>query len=1064
MNFSRLLLLLLGVLAFPRILSAEMPYEPMRSLGVAYRSAENPYYWKNRPPHAAYWQQDVHYRIDAELDPDTRIIDGALELRYYNNSPDTLRHVWFHLYQNAFQKDSYLDHYSRATGQWGYSRLDRLRQGAITVSDLRDGYGESLAAEIDNTMMRVRLAEPLAPGDSTDFRMRFKTYFGSVIRRMNYNPSGPFDQFNATHWYPRIAVYDHKFGWNINQHFEHEFYGDFGTFEVNLTLPNDLILAATGYLLNRDEVLPDSLMQMLAIENYLDPDNGENYSVTMERIEGKTKTWRYRAINVHDFAWTADPSYRIGVAEWEGVTCYAFVREWKAAWWADAAQFAADVIRIFSRDFGPYGYHKMIVADADDGMEYPMLTLDGGYPPEYYDLLAHEIGHNWFYGMVGNNETYRAFLDEGFTQFLTAWAMERLVRHPDARPEIKEFAYETPERERYTNYIGYLNAVKSGRDVILNTHSDRFNISGRGRDGYWQVYYKTAVMQFALQYVLGEELHRRAMSHYFNKWKFCHPYPEDFRQAIIEYTGMDLNWFFDQWLDRDWQVDYAVEKFSARKSDQGWQASVRVRRKGRAVMPVELEFTLADGSRKRAFIPVFHAKRQGDDLIFLPEWTGWGDFNPTYTATVTLPQKPVSVQIDPSLRMGDVYRLDNHSGWLPPIETRPSWKQGDWPLDRYLLTWRAADAPFYSDRDGMRPGIHLRGGYLNGTGLGDRQLEFSLGIAGNLPREPVFYSLRWRQPLNFFNRQAVVSLHSSRQFGFARHGLAFFYMINPDFDRRGSTLLVNAGLNFSRYFDPAYLRTPWLWQEPAYHTLRLSVRKNYRAGQQGRQRGSVSVKYIGGLPLAREPFARLEAEWQHRFRLVKMPLRWRAYAALASANSPLQALPALSRAAMDTWVADPWRAVKGTLPPAWVRDGRLHAGGGGAVRGYSYQPGRDASGRTVLSGNRVLAFNLEAGLWNPLNPLLRKLPFVGRAMKFDLYAFVDAGSVAMRPDGEYDLGAWYSDAGLGVRWQPRWRGFPAWLFGDLAHLRIDFPLYLSHPAAGEQRFAYRWLVGLGRAF
>ena len=1064
MNFSRLPFFLLVCLIVSRPLAAEVPYNPERSLGVAYRSADNPYYWKNRPPHAAYWQQDVHYRIDAALNPDTRIIDGKLELRYYNNSPDTLREVWFHLYQNAFQKDSYLDQYSRAAGDWRYNRLDKLRQGAITVADLRDGHGVSLSASIDNTMMRVALADPLAPGDSTTFRMRFKTYFGSVQRRMNYNPSGPYDQFNATHWYPRIAVYDHKFGWNINQHYEREFYGDFGTFEVNLTLPNDLIVAATGFLINRDEVLPDSLMQMLAIENYTDPGNGESYSVSMERIAGKTKTWRYRAINVHDFAWTADPSYRIGVAEWQGVTCYAFVREWKASWWADAAQFAADVIAVFSRDFGPYAYHKMIVADADDGMEYPMLTLDGGYPPEYYDLLAHEIGHNWFYGMVGNNETYRAFMDEGFTQFLTAWAMERLVRHPDARTDIARFDYSTYERERYSNYIGYLNSVKAGRDVILNTHSDRFNISGRGREGYWQVYYKTAVMQFALQYVLGEELHRQAMSHYFSKWKFAHPYPEDFRQAIIEYTGMDLNWFFDQWLDRDWQVDYALEKFSTRRQQNGWQAEVTVRRKGRAVMPVELEFTLEDGSRKRAMIPVFHTRRQGDSLLFLPQWTGWGDFNPTYSARISLPQKPVAVVIDPSLRMGDVYRLDNHSGWLPPITTRPSWKQGDWPLDSYLLTWRASDAPFYSDRDGLRLGLYVRGGYLNATGLGDRQLEFSAGISTNLPREPVFYALRWRQPLDLFNRQAVVSLHSSRRFGFANHGISLYYMINRDLSRRSSVLQLNAGLNFARYFDRSYLRQPWLWDGPSYNTLRLALRKNYVADDRGRHRGYMSVKYTGGLPLAREPFARLEAELVHGFRLFKVPVRGRVFAALASSNSPAQTLPGLAQASMDAWVSDPWVAVKGVLPPAWTRDGRLQPGGGGAVRGYSFLRGSDALGYPLFSGNRVYAFNLEAGLWNPLNPVLSKVPFLGKVLVSRLYGFFDVGSVAWRADDVFSPGTWFSDAGLGWQWQPRWRGWPAWLFGKLSRLRIDFPFYLSHPPAGEERIAFRWLAGIGRAF
>jgi hypothetical protein len=226
------------------------------------------------------------------------------------------------------------------------------------------------------------------------------------------------------HWYPRICVYDRKFGWDTDQHLGKEFYGDFGSFEVALTFASNYIVEATGYLENEQEVMPKSLREKLDIKNFANKPWEEKASVIIPYIEGDKKTWKYYAINVHDFAFTADPNYRIGevmaVVNGQSVRCIALAQEGHAGYWQNAAEYTKKIIETFSRDFSPYIWPKIIVADARDGMEYPMLTLDGGYDPSYRDLLIHEVGHMWYFGMVGNNETYRASLDEGFTQFLTA--------------------------------------------------------------------------------------------------------------------------------------------------------------------------------------------------------------------------------------------------------------------------------------------------------------------------------------------------------------------------------------------------------------------------------------------------------------------------------------------------------------------------------------------------------------------------------------------------------------------------------------------------------------------
>src|SRR5690606_16208432 len=175
----------------------------------------------------------------------------------------------------------------------------------------------------------------------------------------------------------------------------------------------------TGTLINEKEMLPDDLRKKLDISNFLQKPFNSPPSEIIKK-DGTKKTWKFSALNVHDFALTADPNYRIGEANWNGIRCIALVQESHAAGWYNAASYTAKVMEINSYNIGTYPHPKMIIADAQDGMEYPMLTLCGGTDPDYRTLLVHEMTHNWFQGMVGSNENYRAWMDEGFTQFYTA--------------------------------------------------------------------------------------------------------------------------------------------------------------------------------------------------------------------------------------------------------------------------------------------------------------------------------------------------------------------------------------------------------------------------------------------------------------------------------------------------------------------------------------------------------------------------------------------------------------------------------------------------------------------
>ena len=279
---------------------------------------------------------------------------------------------------------------------------------------------------------------------------------------------------------------------------------------------------------------------------------------------------------MHDFAFTADPTYRIhdtivypGRANGEGVRCVAIVQEPHASGWQNASEYLAKIIMTFSRDFGVFEYPKMVIADAEDGMEYPMLTLDGGREPTYHYLLIHEVGHNWFYGMLGNNETYRAMMDEGFTQFLTSWGSHVIDGDTMAHDTIKNWYvkkfFEPSDPRDRSCYVGYLRDAMQFNDEPLNTHSDAFNGALGQGGGYGNVYFKTATMLYNLQYVLGDSLFSAALKHYVAQWKFAHPYPEDFRNSVIQFTHVDLNWFFDQWIETTKNIEYGIGCYQKRE-------------------------------------------------------------------------------------------------------------------------------------------------------------------------------------------------------------------------------------------------------------------------------------------------------------------------------------------------------------------------------------------------------------------------------------------------------------------------------------------------------------------
>ncbi|MBC8047659.1 MAG: M1 family peptidase, partial [Fimbriimonadaceae bacterium] len=444
-------------------------------------------------------------------------------------------------------------------------------------------------------------------------------------------------------------------------------------------------------------------------------------------------------MNVHDFAFTADPTYRIdeipAFVDGRIVNCVALVQEQHAAGWLNAAEYTKKVIETNSKYFGNYIYPKIIVADARDGMEYPMLTLDGGFDPYYRDLFIHEISHQWFFAMVGNNETYRAALDEGFTQFLTAFTYRKI--DGDIRivyPDEKKYAlkHRKPENIQYTEvYYGYLTDAMRNNDATLNTHSDYFNSALGHGGGYHHVYYKTAAMLYNLQYVLGEELFLAAMRHYFEQWKLCHPYFEDFRNSITEYTHADLNWFFDEWMETAKNIDYAIKKVKPTGTTNLdgqtlYKYEITFRRIGGMQMPIDFSVLTDGGDTIKYYIPnTWFNKYENDNsgISFgrlngnmlsktnvLSKWTGWDMLNEEYTGEIILPSKITDVIIDPSHQLADINKLNN--SWKCPV---------DWKFDSHIMNypdWNSYEIKWrpdvwYNAVDFVKVGVHFNGDYMN---------------------------------------------------------------------------------------------------------------------------------------------------------------------------------------------------------------------------------------------------------------------------------------------------------------------------------------------------------------
>jgi len=540
-------------------------------------------------PGPDYWQQRADYTINASLDTATTQISGAVEIRYTNNSPDTLRYVWVQADQNLYRTGSKGSALFPADSRWGV----RGFEGGYTFSDIRIN-GAAVQPRINDTMMRLDLPSPLIPrGGKATIAIR---YSFRVPQHGSDRMGRDSLLYEIAQWYPRMAVYDDVRGWNTDPYLgQGEFYLEYGDYDYSVTVPAGYVVAGSGVLQNPDEVLTATQRQRLASasrgsEVIAIITQSEAAAARTRNVPG-TKTWHFRAHNVHDVAWAGAPDFRWDATSWNGVLTQAYYQFPKAGRaWEHAAEQTQWTIRQYSQLFLPFPYPQATsVAGPVGGMEYPMFVMvhyGSDDPASIFGTINHEHGHEWFPMIVGSNERRYAWMDEGFNTYLNAFAQEGRY----------------PGQSAYPTYLkNWADAVAAGTQSPLMTAPDNIDPNALGAIGYR----KPAVVMLTLRnHVVGRDTFDAAFREYIRAWSFKHPTPGDFFRTIENSTGEDLSWFWRAFFYTTDVLDIGIDSVSMRTADGEQFAVIELRRNTSIPFPVRLRLAYADGTTQDVSLPV----------------------------------------------------------------------------------------------------------------------------------------------------------------------------------------------------------------------------------------------------------------------------------------------------------------------------------------------------------------------------------------------------------------------------------------------------------------------------
>ena len=594
----------------------------------------------NAQKHPDYWQQRIDYTMDVSMNVEDFTYKGRSTVQYTNHSPDTLNRVFFHLYFNAFRPGSDMDARlqsisdpdNRMVTENKESRISVLSEdemGYLRVTQITQNKGAPLKASHEETILVVDLQTPLLPQSSTILNLDFEGQVPLQIRRSGRN-SEEGVALSMSQWCPKMVEYDHE-GWHDYPYIAREFHGVWGDFDVKLTLDKSYTVAATGYLQNADEI-------------------GHGYSDQEVRIRKNQKnlTWHFKADNVHDFMWAADPEYvhdRLVTAD--DVTLHFFYKNKPelAENWKNLQPKTEEAMNFFNEHVGNYPYKQYsVVQGGDGGMEYAMATLiTGDRPfPSLVGVMVHELAHSWFQHVLATNEGKHSWMDEGFTSYISSLCMNSLMGRNQERPYAG-------------SYRGYYALVESKMEEPQTTHSDRYD-----KNFAYSIaaYSKGSVFLAQLGYIIGKDALAKTLKRYYADYQFTHPTPNDFIRTAEKVSGAHLGWYLNDFTKTTKTIDYAIE--SVKPGSSG--AAIELKRIGGIGMPIDLVVSLNYGSQHHYYIPLteMRAEKPNEHELSRTVLSDWSWAQQRYTFEVPHPLDNIkTIAIDPSTRMADIDQSNN---------------------------------------------------------------------------------------------------------------------------------------------------------------------------------------------------------------------------------------------------------------------------------------------------------------------------------------------------------------------------------------------------------------------
>ena len=979
-------------------------------------------------PSGPYWQQEVAYEIQARLDEPRGMLVGSEQIRYTNRSPDTLTTFSLHLYLNAFRPGS---RWADADSAEGRRRFNDLADPDFAFNHVRDVriMGSPVRAIYpfapDSTVVRFALPRPLPPGQSMDVEMGWDARPSTLPRRQGRQGR----RFDFAQWYPKVVVYD-RYGWEEHPLYPAgEFYGEFGSFLVDLDVPTDQVVGATGVPVCGDPGWAGANRSKSPVEyqrNYYGP---RTPSAACEGAAPGRKRIRWYAEDVHHFALSLNPEYRHEGGRFGGVAVHVLYQPGDEATWGNgtAVERTETALAWLDQLFGKFAWPQITNVHRIEGggTEFPMMIMDGSADQ---GLIVHELGHNYTMGILANNEWREGWLDEGFTSFQTTWFWETQGRSG---------GYEQTEAGMLSlDLDNYAEPASLVSEAYRDFTSYNISIYSRGELFFQQ-----------LRYIVGDATMQRILQTFYQRWKLKHVDEAAFRAVAEEVSKRDLSTFFAQGLHTTELYDYSVGKVKverAEKADRSWVTRVEVLRKGEGRIPVEVAVIA-----------------QHDTAVVRAEGLAEREW-----VEVTTRSKPKRVILDPRVRSHDWNMLNNQkrtggffarlfgsdrkieSYFHPYFSTRSR---------RDRLTGGFHPTAWYNDAGGVTLGIRLITDYLGRYEQNQTLLTRSTGWGADDGVEETDFFLRMRNPVALRMSNVSQTLDAFNIEG--RYGA----LLSIERTRRahltyGPTWTGSASLQWVATDDFRYLDRGY-YDEVGTVEVQLGSGVKNRSGSWTlglrSSAGGGLVYNRAGLAASGRPdlnpfYFRGFVEGTARRSLGRtLGLGLRGYLGVASGHHTAAKQRQIYFQGADplAQLYNPFLRSRGALLVG--EDFRYHAPGGAGVRGVDSRVSAAAIAALNLEVERTLVSRPNAALFN----------------RIALAAFTDV-SHTIGGSVEPLIGErirFLGDAGVGLRAEHR--------IGDTRFTtRFDLPLYVSRPELaqdrdlGDDEFKFRWTFSFEPAF